>query len=144
MPARTMTLIEIIATCLVARANCIKSGNAEWKVKHEDTLEACADLLPSGGGFDSGTKIDLDASREDKIVFLTAFHHMNDSGMYDGWTDHVVTAKPSFIGINVTVGGRNRRDIKDYIGETFDYALTRDVEWSEDGVRWAAMRTQAA
>ena len=35
---RQMHLIELIVTCWQARANCIASGNTEWKAKHEETL----------------------------------------------------------------------------------------------------------
>jgi hypothetical protein len=54
---------------------------------------------------------------------------MNDTGYYDGWTEHTVTVTPSFSGINIRVSGRNRNDIKDYIHETFSYALRSDVTY---------------
>jgi len=52
---------------------------------------------------------------------------MNDGGMYDGWTEHTVSITPAFAGINVSVSGRNRNDIKDYLGDTFQCALTAEV-----------------
>lgn len=81
------------------------------------------EFLPSGSGFNNGTKVDLDACTESKLVFTTTFHHMNDGG-YDGWTDHKVTAHATFSGHRVKVTGRNRNDIKDYIGDCFHHHLT--------------------
>jgi hypothetical protein len=52
---------------------------------------------------------------------------MND-GFYSGWTDHTVIVRPSFRGINVRISGRDRNGIKEYLAETYDYALTQEVE----------------
>lgn len=125
-------LYSEIASLVQARLNCQTNNNPAWLLRHEDRIEALVkEHLPSGSGFDSGTKIDLDRSHADKLTFTTSFHHMAESGMYDGWTEHTVTVTPSFNGFHLRVSGRNRNDIKDYISETFDYALntviTREV-----------------
>lgn len=57
---------------------------------------------------------------------------MNDAGMYDGWTEHVITILPSFSGITISVSGSNRNDIKDYLAETFDYTLYQIVDTNSD------------
>ncbi len=121
------SLIETIAGLIQARVNCAKAGNTEWLGKHSDSLHAIErNDLPSGSGIDSGTTIDLDTSTVNRIVFNTAFRHMSEHGYYDGWTEHRVIAQPSFIGrLTVTVTGRNRNDIKDYLGETFNYCLSQ-------------------
>ena len=100
----------------------------EWTSKHEERiLDLVRDRLPSGSGFDSGTQIDFKACRADRLVFSTAFHHMNDVGFYDGWTEHKVIIRPTFDGIDICVTGRNRNDIKDYIADCFYTALTEEV-----------------
>jgi hypothetical protein len=103
----------------------------EWKHKHEDFAnQLVEEHLPSGSGFDSGTKLDWDASHAEKLVFTTAFHHMDENGYYDGWTEHTVTVTPSLAhGFHMRISGRNRNDIKEYIGDTFREALDSDVEW---------------
>lgn len=101
----------------------------EWFVKWTERIEELVDLLPSGSGIDSGTKIDLQESHAEKFVLLADFHHMNDTGFYDGWTYHVITVTPSFTGINLRISGRNRNDIKEYLHQTYHYALTRDVTY---------------
>ena len=99
-----------------------------WFDRWEDRIESLVrEFMPSGSGFDSGTKIDLDASHAEKLVFTTSYHHLNEAGYYDGWTEHVVTVTPSFSGFNLRISGRNRNDVKDYIGETFHYALKLEV-----------------
>ena len=65
-------------------------------------------------------------------MFFTAFHHMNENGFYDDWTNHRVTVTASLDNqINVKVSGKNRNDIKDYIKEIFYDVLTNEIPDSE-------------
>jgi hypothetical protein len=116
-----------------ARLNCIQSGNAEWRDRHEARAELLVRKhMPSGGGFDSGVQIDLDQSTQNKLVFRTSFHHMNEVGYYDGWTDHEVIVTPDLAhGYTMRITGRNRNDIKDYMHECFDMALSTEVDDAE-------------
>jgi hypothetical protein len=99
-------------------------------VKHEqDVLALVKNYLPSGSGFDSGTKIDLDRSTPEKIVFFTSFHHMNNDGFYVGWSNHDVIVRPSLTwGFDLRVTGRDRKNVKEFIGETFDHDLRQEVK----------------
>ena len=121
---------EALARAIVARLNCIASSNAEWQERWEDKAHCIVrDYLPSGSGVDSGTKLDLDACKPERIVLQTSFHHMAGNGFYDGWTDHTVTVTPSFVGgFDVKVSGRNRNDIKDYLGELYHDCLSVDMD----------------
>jgi hypothetical protein len=84
------------------------------------------DSAPRGSGFDNGTTVEI--GRGGTLVFETAFHHMNDGGYYDGWTEHTVRVKPCLQwGFDLTVSGRNRNNIKDYIAEVFDTWLREPV-----------------
>ncbi|HEY5606263.1 MAG TPA: hypothetical protein VIL45_07070 [Thermoplasmata archaeon] len=122
-----------LAQLVQQRDNCIKSGNQLWLERCEERIPAIVEaFLPSGSGFDSGTRLDLDRSTADKLVFSTSFHHMNDGGMYDGWTEHEVIVTPSLAGeFNLRITGRNRNDIKDYMGELFDHSLRDLIDESE-------------
>ena len=129
-------LYHVLAQAIEARLNC-KSGDAnesqkEWFVTWSDRINELVDMLPSGSGWDCGTKIDLDKSHATKIVLYGSYHHMHESGMYDGWTDHTITVTPSFSGINIRISGRNRNDIKDYLAETFDCDLCQYVMWDTE------------
>lgn len=117
-----------IAQLLVAIDNCENSNNTEWKHKHQDRLESIVErVMPHGSGFDSGCKL-LDESTPERLVFSADFHHMNDGGYYDGWSEHTVIVQPSLAhGFSLRVTGRNRNDIKDYIAETMEYALNSDI-----------------
>ena len=138
-------LYSEIASAVAARRNCIQdlerllhsvpnnnetiTFRQDWIDKHEERIESLvSEHMPSGSGFDSGTKLDLDASHADKLVFTTSFHHMDEMGGYDGWTEHTVVVTPSFVGgFNMRISGRNRNDIKEYIGTEFHYALNQEV-----------------
>ncbi len=119
----------VLANAVAARSNCLKSSNVEW-LEHWTELarEIVSELFPSGSGFDNGTKLDFDASNGDKLVFRTAYHHMNDGGMYDGWTEHDVIVTPSlWAGYHVKITGRDRNQIKEYIADSFHTALSAEA-----------------
>lgn len=125
-------LYQQIARIVEARLNCIERGN-DWSLKHEDTLSEINDLLPSGSGIDTGTKIDLDESKPNRLVFNFSYHHMNDDGMYDGWTDHQVIVTPSLsFGFDLRISGRNRNDVKDYLHEVYQSALSEIVDFDKE------------
>ena len=119
-----MTLYQHIARCLTAQKNCRKTGNTEWLSRHGDTINHLVDVyMPSGSGIDRGTKLDFDRSKPNRLVFTASYHHMND-----GWTDHDIIVYPDLsFGFDLYIGGRNRNQIKDYLGDTFAEALRRDV-----------------
>lgn len=131
MSYRQYPIYRRLALLVNARATCIERGNKEWKITHEDEIERLVkEYLPSGGGFDNGTKFDFVHSTDEKLVFDTSFHHMNEHGSYDGWTEHRVTVRASLAhDIVITISGRNRNDVKDYIFESFDQCL-RTIEAS--------------
>lgn len=109
-----------LAELVGARRNCIESGNDEWKERHEDAIESIMSTAPSGSGFDSGTKIMLDASTSETLKFSTEFHHLNGMGYYGGWTPHIITVRGSLqFGYTVTVGGQDKNGIKEYIHDVF-------------------------
>jgi hypothetical protein len=111
--------------------------NVSWLMVVADTFRLTAELrlqklesfLPSGSGFDNGSTINLKESRPDRLVIDTAFHHMDEHGYYDGWTEHKVIVTPSLQwGYVLRVTGRNRNWIKDYIYEVFDCIKYEEVE----------------
>jgi hypothetical protein len=119
---------QAIASKLISMENCRKSSNDVWLDKHADALDAIMDNAPSGSGIDNGVKLLLEDCGRDKLVFQCDFHHMDEHGYYDGWSHHKVTVKPSlFHGITVSISGRNRNDIKEYLGEVLHTWLTEEV-----------------
>lgn len=125
-----MTLIQAIVTTQTAIENCQRSGNTDWYGKWAAYKAQLADLLPSGSGIDAGTRI-LEVTPE-RVRFAADFHHMDENGMYDGWTEHVVTVRPAFDGFSVSVSGRNRNDIKGYLADVFHACLSADAPTRED------------
>ena len=114
-------LYQILANKLAAYHNCLAVNNTEWANKHEDKIEELVkEYMPSGSGFDNGTIFDFENSTGEKLVFNTSFHHMNNNGFYDGWTEHKVIVRPSLMhGFTLRITGRNKREIKQYIHECF-------------------------
>lgn len=110
-----------IASSFQAYLNCVKNNNTEWRDKHQETIEKLvSDKLPSGSGFNNGTSFDFERSKPERLVFHTSYHHMNENGYYDGWTDHTVIVTPSLAwDFNLRITGRNRNAIKDCIAELF-------------------------
>jgi hypothetical protein len=103
---------------------------ADWRTRNhnaaQDRIDELMQHAPSGSGFDAGTQLDED-STEEKLIFNTSFHHMDEGGGYDGWTDHKVRVTPSLSqDVRIAVTGRNRNYIKEYIHETFMDWLTED------------------
>jgi hypothetical protein len=132
---------QVLASSIQARRNSIENDNSEWVFKHGEMIrQIVKDLLPSGAGIDSGTKIDLDASHGERLILTCGYHHMNDGGFYDGWTEHKIIVTPSFSGLNIRITGRDRNQIKDHLYETFDYSLTRPIVWNEKDSRWMDTR----
>jgi len=111
---------------IVNNETCLNSD--QWRDAAECRNKRILALLPSGSGFDSGTRIE--SVSDTKIVFNTAYHHMDDSGFYCGWTEHKVVVTASLLfGISIRISGKNKRDIKDYIAECFHQVLTETFEW---------------
>jgi len=131
-------LYQQIVSSVVAYGNCLARDNKEWELKHRETVETLvSNFMPAGSGFDSGTKLDWDATLRNpaKLVFTTSFHHMNENGMYDGWTEHTVTVSASLLfDFDLRISGRNRNDIKGYMHEVFDSALREPI--THDGERY--------
>jgi hypothetical protein len=117
------TLIEAIAVTGDAIRNCERTGNTNWLNKHKERLALLArDYLPSGSGIDNGCTIE--SADFDRVVIRTAFHHMNEHGMYDGWSEHKITVRANISGLVLTIGGRDRNAIKEHLHEVFYSALT--------------------
>jgi hypothetical protein len=96
----------------------------------EERLEKLMDSAPWGSGFDRGTHLEIADQKGGQLRFDTAFHHLNDNGTYDGWTEHTVTVKPSLAWcFELKVGGRNRNDIKEYIVALFNDWLSELVDY---------------
>jgi hypothetical protein len=124
-----MKTYQRIAQLLDARQHCKESKNTEWFDKHTDSIEEIVkNNLPSGSGLDAGVVLDFETSNPEKIVLLTSYHHMNENGFYNGWSDHKVIVTPSLaFGMNIKITGENRNDIKDFLFDVFEHDLNYDL-----------------
>ncbi len=121
-----------MASRVDAYHTCVKTGNTLWEEKHEARIVELLDMLPHGSGIDGTTDIALDKSSGEKLIILSSYHHMNDGGYYDGWTEFKVIVTPSLqFGARVKVTGsfpRRYADTRDYLHEVFDSAINEEVE----------------
>lgn len=93
--------------------------NGRYKHPHKELIELMEKELPSGSGIDSGCEILLEKSNPNKIVIKTSFHHINENGYYDGWSNHNIIIKPGFGMFYLQITGKNRNDIKTYLFDLF-------------------------
>jgi hypothetical protein len=108
-----------------------QSLNPDAGGNHREVIERiCKLYLPHGSWFDCGTTIDLDGSSPECLVLCTNFHHMDEHGGYDGWTDHAIKVKPSLaFGFDLEIEGEDRDGIHDYIADVFRHALSEFVDF---------------
>lgn len=121
------TIASEIYSRIMAIESCMKSNNSEWLDKHTEKLIELEKNLPSGSGIDCGTKIDTRDLKANQFKLTLSFHHMDENGFYDGWTDHVITVRPSFDGIDLTISGKNKNMIKEYLYDLYYNALMAEI-----------------
>lgn len=107
----------------------------KMKTDIEDEIDRiCKEYLPSGSGFDGGTQLDVGRSDSSvytfpgRLSFKTQFHHMDEHGGYDGWSSHTIDITPDWEGFRMTVTGRDRNQIKDYIADVFHAVMNEEIE----------------
>lgn len=147
---RPVSVAAAIASRLVSRNNCALYGalaNAtqrEWYEKHSAAIQHLVrEFLPSGSGLDAPVKFDDAHSAHNVLVFDIEFHHMDENGSYDGWTQHTLRVRPGFNGLDLTLTGRNRNDILTYLLDLFRRALEAEVVCNEDGISYRTVEVAA-
>ena len=126
---KTINVCEL-ATVLNAYQNCISRKNAEWEEKHRDRLSSILSNLPSGSGLDNGVQFDFINSNSNRLRFGFGFHHMDENGSYDGWTEHDMVIKPSFMGgFDIKISGIDKNGIKEYLYDTFNECFTFNINY---------------
>lgn len=127
----TIKRVVAIAKAVGCLQRCQAGGNQEWAEKHANALLELMESAPRGSGIDCGTKLSTEATAE-HLQFEVSFHHMDENGGYDGWTEHVLHVTPSFeVGFHCRFTGSNRNEIKDYLSDVYHAWLSEEVaEWT--------------
>ena len=82
----------------------------------------------SAGFYDAGCHINLPRSNENKIVIDFSYHFMDTNGFYAGWEDYTLYITPDLSNdFILRITGKDRNDIKEYLYQTFNYALRLDI-----------------
>ena len=118
-----------IARLLDAFNRCQETNNPHADNHKRTILKLVENHMPSGSGVDNGTHLDFEESTPNKLVFLTDFHHMDEHGYYNGWTEHKVIVTPSLMwGFDLKITGKDRNAIKEYLADLFSDALNTQVD----------------
>jgi hypothetical protein len=119
----TINLTKLAGT-IQAYQNCIKSGNKEWEETHLDVINEMCSNLPHGSGIDGKCEVMFPESTANKIQIFVEFHHLDENGYYDGWTEHRLYITPTFGYFNINISGRNKNGIKEYLSDLFYSVFT--------------------
>lgn len=119
---------KLIASQLLRIESCKKINNEKSMENIEEAIDILEHIekqyLPHGSGIDCGCKINIEKSNSNKIVIDFSFHHMDENGYYDGWTDHSIIITPSlYFDYDMKITGKNRNYVKDYLTENFSSHL---------------------
>lgn len=104
--------------------------------QHDDILDFIEqELLPSGSGFDSGTKINREKTTDTRIVLDTAVHPLTDAGYYTAWKHFSIIVSASHLfGFTVKSSKKLPWYIREWVLDTFYEVLDTEVEYYvEDG-----------
>ena len=129
------TVVRQLAASRDAWNNCrLSDVPSIWEERHKGHIAwLCKNKLPSGSGFDAGTRAhDIHKWNRQRMIFTTSFHHMDEVGGYDGWTEHEVWVYASLLfDFVLRITGPNHYDIKDYIHDIFYTSLIHEFEQGE-------------
>lgn len=123
-----MKVFELIAQKLYWMGENSPAGKTNCPLKLSQWVK---DNGPSGSGIDRGTGIRIESSGPNKLVLTCSFHHMDEHGYYDGWTEHKIVVTPTMIcgPLDVKVTGKDRNQIKDHLAEVYLRWLKSEAEW---------------
>ena len=124
---------KALSGIISGRLGALKGENFQWfDAREREIAQIESDCLMSGSGFDSGTTVDLDKSTSEKIVLNSAYHTMDDSGMYGQWIDLTITIVPSLqwsYDFKVNMHGfRDTKGHREYIESCVETILSADLE----------------
>lgn len=130
-------LYRKIASLLLQWTACYLKKNELWQHRSAYSLRQIMMRAPSGSGIDCGTKLMPFDYKGDypepeykggALKFFVEYHHMDENGFYDGWTNHTVTVKASLIhGIDIHISGKDRNGIKEYLADVYSVWLSESV-----------------
>ena len=120
---RTMPIYAQLSQAIAWRA----TATTDWAGRAQNIIDhIIQNHLPHGSGIDAEVTLD-DSSHAEKIVLRFEYHHMDEHGFYDGWTDHTVIITPSLVnGFVMQITGMDRNQVKDYLYEVFYCSLRVD------------------
>jgi len=128
--------LALLSRLIRARLNASTKDDKEWVDKHTVYIDEILKALPHGSGIDAGMQINYDLSTDTKIVFNFSWHHMDEHGYYDGWSDHELIITPVFGDKDLRLTGRRLGNIKDHLYQMFDtiFVVTNQTETQNESI----------
>jgi len=122
-----------LASSILARKNCIDSGNEDWFDNHSLLIDYIQqNYLPSGSGIDSGCTVDTE--KYQTLNIKSSYHTMDENGYYGRWIYFTVKVKPSLIfDFDISIVGNfgKHQMTKDYLYSVFCDALAQLISRDE-------------
>jgi len=121
------------AKCLGAWKACCEMvpRNHEWEPRWDKRIKDLVDGMPHGSGIDGEWVFDRENSGNDELNFYCSYHHMDEYGGYDGWTDFKARVWPDLqFGFRLRIVGpfpKKYSDTRDYLHEVIDCYLNEEV-----------------
>ena len=121
-----------LASSFIAMENCIKAKNDTWQDKHKNKIDYIINnIFPHGSGIDGKTEIMLEKCNENRLVFNSEYHCMDQNGYYDGWINFTIKITADLVfGYTLVITGSFGKysHIKDYLHDAFHYALSQEFD----------------
>lgn len=136
-----MKVYQELAILVAAYQRCLSAENTLWIERHYERIQDIMAAAPAGAGIDCGTVLWPTTSKPNRLVFGLSFHHMDENGMDDVWTDHTLIVTPSLAwGYEMRFTGRNRNEIKEYLSQVYSAWLASESRTSGSEA-WLAEET---
>jgi hypothetical protein len=113
---------QCLASAFKSYSYYISKNNNDTAEMFMNDIKQLIESLPHGSGIDSTTNFSYLSSKEDKLIITSGYHHMDNNGYYDGWTDFKIILTPSWYGFNLKIQGafpRKYADTREYLEDLF-------------------------
>jgi len=120
-------IYQELATLTDARLRCIQMDNKEWEEKHTEKIEEMVKRFPIDDPI-----FDFYESNGQKLVIHSSYHHMNENGFWDGYSDFTIKVTSDLMfGFKLSILGkfpRKYESTKDYLHELISSELDKIYE----------------
>lgn len=101
MSSADSSYLQVLSAKLVARKNCIESGNSAWIDRHTKAIHKLLDWLAPNANF-----VFHEADGDNNAITLSGeWHKMDSNGYWSGWHDFDMRIRAGFVYHDVELNG---------------------------------------